>query len=673
MSSASSDVSVRGSWDDWQTAHEPQPESGARLLRLELDPGEHQYLLQRGEELYVDPANPLTGFRAADGEEVSVLLVPDCSKPSIAVWDVEASADGTLSVRGQFLASNEEEPLDEGTLRAVTSAGVRVGVATVDASTGGFTLRATGLPRGKHTVRIEASDAGGVAADPARVAAFVAPAAESWQDGLVYQIMIDRFRGDAGAPLSPPPTPGSRAGGTLSGVQSALEDGTLEALGVTALWLSPVYTNPDAARLGRDGNLYEGYHGYWPLESRGVDARLGGEAALDALIAAAHERGIRVLLDIVPNHVYEENPLYAQKLPDGWFTEQGCVCGSEACPWSENIETCWFTEYLPDLRWRAPGTMPHAAEEARFWLERFDVDGFRVDAVPMMPRATTRRIAHELRTTTDPREATFLLGEVFTGPGAGALGQLGAYLGPATLDSVFDFPLMWALQGAMADGDGGFDEVEAILAAGDLQFRGSGAVLAHMLDNHDTARFFSVANGDASADPWGASPAAQPTSAEAYARQTLGLVALLTLPGLPVLYYGDEVALAGGSDPDSRRVMPEDDALLEPQRAVRDVARTVGQLRRCSEALRRGGRKALHVEPRVWAFSRGDDAADDRALVLVHASTGPSAAQLPGTALPAGSYVDVLSGAEVTIDAGSPVEVPPLTARVLVPSSSPCR
>lgn len=672
VAESASDVRVRGSWDGWQVEHVPElQDGGGRLLRLELPPGEHQYLLQRGEELFVDPANPLTSFREADGVEVSSLFVPDCEKPSVAIWSVEAEADGNVRIEGQFLASSSEEALEEERLVAVTSTGSRLRVAKVDEGTGEFTLVASGLSRGKHTIRVDAADAGGEAAEPARVALFVDPVAPSYADGILYQIMIDRFRGDGGVALEAPAAPGARAGGTLGGVLAELEAGTFDELGVSALWLSPVYVNPVEARLGADGNEYEGYHGYWPLESRRVDERIGGEAALTALVEAAHDRGMQVILDLVPNHVYEDNAIYREKQASGWFTEPGCVCGTASCPWAENIQTCWFTDYLPDFRWQAAGTMPRAAEEARFWLESFDVDGFRVDAVPMMPRAVTRRIAHELRTTTDPRSSTFLLGEVFTGPGEGALAQLGQYLGPATLDSVFDFPLMWALRGAIATGQGSFAEVDAILAAGDEAFAGSGAVMAHMLDNHDVTRFLSEANGDASQSGWGPTPAEQPTSDEPYARLSLGLVALLTLPGLPVFYYGDEVGLAGGGDPDSRRVMPGEEVLLDQQRSVRDVARRLGKLRRCSAALRSGGRRTLVVEPRIWAYSRGE-ADEDGIVVVLHASTGPSAAQVSGDLLPAGGFVDVLTGEAIDLGPGEVLDVAPLSARVLVPAGSPC-
>src|SRR5690606_27486838 len=132
---------------------------------------------------------------------------------------------------------------------------------------------------GKHSVVAKAADEAGVAAAPERASAWMR--GRDLRDEILYQVTTDRFRGDGGAYLAPPPTPGRRAGGTLDGVRAALEEGYFARLGATALWLSPVYLNPDEARDGLDGRLYEGYHGYWPVDARAVDPRLGGEASFE--------------------------------------------------------------------------------------------------------------------------------------------------------------------------------------------------------------------------------------------------------------------------------------------------------------------------------------------------------------------------------------------------------
>src|SRR5262249_5502090 len=133
--------------------------------------------------------------------------------------------------------------------------------------------------------------------------------------------------------------------------------------------------------------------------------------------------------------------------------------------------------YLPNARFQSEGATGAAVDDTLYWTSRFDADGVRIDAVPMMPRGATRRIARALRDSEAPSStlpaspprpspgaprALFTLGEVFTGAGQGGLDQIKYYLGRDGLDSTFDFPLMWALRSALASAGDGFEGVESI-------------------------------------------------------------------------------------------------------------------------------------------------------------------------------------------------------------------
>lgn len=667
----SGELRVQGSWDNWASPGRPLESygDGWYLLELSLPPGEYGYLVVEGGEPRVDPYNPLTTFRG--DEEVSLAMAPDCSAPELRVDAVEVSG-ADVTVRGTFLALPGGPPIEADTLGASLSSGATVTAAAADPETGTFSISVKGLPRGKHTLTLAAKDEDGIAASPARAVAWVDPAAPSWGEGILYQIVLDRFRGHGGAPLDPPASPGSRAGGTLDGVRAELEKGTFEALGVSGLWISPVYVNPVEIRAGRDGRPYEGYHGYWPVEPRGVDARIGGEEALRALMDAAHRRGIRVIFDLVPNHVYESSERYLKMRNKGWFNDgpAACVCGDPGCGWGDHIQTCWFTPYLPDVRWQHPDAMRTAVDDALWWMDSFDADGVRIDAVPMMPRITTRRITEALRAHAEPRGALFSVGEVYTGPGSAGIDTIRYYLGPYTLDGAFDFPLMWAIRDAVGAGRAGFDELETTFVQTGAAFSGSGAVIGRMINNHDTSRFISDATGGGWADPW-LDPPLQPATWEAYDRARMALGLVLTLPGMPVLYYGDEVALAGAGDPDCRRVMPDLEAILPAQREVLDLTRRLGQLRRCSPALRAGERQLLAATEHLYGYLR--DAGDGQPVVaLFSIAEGPEEIALPAGAVPPGAYVDVVSGEPVEIAEGSPVAMEPLSFKVLVPADSPC-
>lgn len=659
--SAGAVLSVIGSWNDWVAAGAPlHPQAdGLQAVTLELPPGEYGYQVVESGAPRLDAFNPQSTFRG--NVEVSLLVAAGCSAPALRI-----DAASAERVSGVFLAAHGGAALDPASLHATDGDGARLRAAAASAADGSFSFSTKGLLPGKHSLLLEAADSDGHAAEPARAVVWVEPAAATWADGVLYHLMIDRYRGDGGAALSAPKTPGSWAGGTLDGVRAEIERGTFAELGVTALWLSPVYRNPEGTFPGSGGHSYEAYHGYWPVDDRAVDPRFGGDAALRAVITAAHARGLRVILDFVPNHVHESNPRYLEHAAEGWFNDgpTHCVCGAPGCAWDH---TCWFAPYLPDVRFQSAGALKASLDDVRFWIEDFDADGLRIDAVPLMPRAATRRMTAALHATAAPKGELFSIGEVFTGPGPGGLDLIRPYLGPDGLDGAFDFPLMWALRDAVATDRAGFEVVEAALANAETSLKGSGAVLGRMLDNHDTSRFLSEADGTGASDPW-SNPPGQPADPTRYARLRMGLALLMTSPGLPVIYYGDEVGLAGAGDPDSRRVMPALESLSADQAAVHATAKRLGALRRCSKALRTGARVPLVATVDSYAHLR--DAGSGEVAIAVLSRAG-KALTLPKGSAPAGAYVDAISGESV--DPAGAIPMKALGIRVLVPASSECR
>ena len=635
------------------------------VATFSVAPGEYGYQIVEDGEGRTDDTHGLTRFRRSDGLEVSYLRVQRCEAPRIDSASVTPNGPSGLRLTLQTSEARTRTAIDP------TAVSVLGHTSTASFNEDGLQVFVEGLEPGKHALEVELVDEDG-ASQIQTVDAWVQPRAETPADQIIYQVLIDRFHGDDGAALDPPPNAGARAGGTLGGITAKLRDGTFDRLPITTLWLSPVYVNPDEARAGTDGQMYEGYHGYWPVDSRGVDARIGGEDAFRELLDEAHARGIRVLLDIVPNHVYETNPRYEEYLAIGGVHQHPteCVCGQPGCPWDQLIQTCWFVPYLPDLDFTAPDVLDLAVEDALWWQETFDLDGFRVDAVPMMPRAVTRRIAAGVRQQVLDPGATFALGEIFTGPGTAGTEVLRYYLGPDALDSAFDFPLMWSLRTAIAHGGPGFDAVEAGLQHTEEATEGAGATLGLMIGNHDVTRFMSEVVGDAGLDPWGEVVPEQPENAGPYERQAIALGLVLTLPGAPVIYYGDEIGLAGARDPDCRRVMPADDALVPGQVALRDLARTLAQARLCFPALRRGERVTLHASSDSWAFMR--DAGDDGpVLVLAHRGAEADTLALGEDVYP-GAWRDLLSGQTVIIDAQTELDLPPWSLQVLVPAAHVC-
>lgn len=640
--------------------------NGYRVASFDPKPGEHAYAIIEDGVWLTDENQPLT--TTFEDHEVSLATVPDCSAPALRVDGVTATASGDVEVRATFLAAGSR-PLDPSTVRAQSADGVSLVVRSSAPSNGTIVLEGKGLSRGKWGFTIDARDDRGVAAESAVATVWVERAAWDPRDAIVYQVVLDRFRNERG-PLATPATPASRAGGNLAGFRQAIESGEIDALGVNTVWLSPLYANPDGEFPGVDGRSYTSYHGYWPIASRSLDARITTEADLDDFMRFAHGRGLRVLFDVVPNHVHQQHP-WTSEHPD-WFP-QDCVCGQGSCDWGTHVKTCWFAPYLPDLDWTNLEAARAQTAEVRWWFDRFDADGLRIDAVPMMPRSGTRRIVKAVRDRYGhPGNEPYILGENFTGPGNYDI--LRYDLGPFGLGGSFDFPFMWTLRSVLATEQGAMSDVEASYRAGEAAWAGARALMGRMIGNHDVARFASVSAGNEGGDTW--TPAPQPLDPVVYAKQRVALATVLTIPGAPVLYYGDEVGLAGKSDPDCRRVLPAESELIDAQIETRDLARNVGRARACSRALRRGTLRTIVADAERFVFARelADDPktgepADFAIVALSRRPALPISVSVPEVP----ELVDVVTGDRVMASAGSiGIDAEPFGIHVFVPRSSAC-
>jgi glycosidase len=670
--SASAHVELVGDWSGWSRPGQvfnATSYPGWLATSVTLAPGEHLYSIVEDGTWLTDPNVPTTGYHA--GQEVTWIDVADCATPGLRVDAVAASPDGSATVEATFLAAQTEDPIAPSSVVVTAHDGTTVAPASVEGvpGSGKVTLSFTGLPPGKHTLAIAARDTKGRAADPAWATVWIEPRPWDPQDMVLYQVIVDRYRGDGGAPLQQPAIPSARAGGTLAGLRAAIENGDFAKLGVNALWVSPLYANPDGWFAGADGKPYSSYHGYWPIDARSIESALGSEADVDALVASAHAHDMRVLFDVVPNHVHQQHPYAEQHLNAGWFNhpDGSCICGDPTCDWTTHITDCWFIGYLPDLDWRNPTVADQVTGDVTWWIDRFDADGIRIDAVPMMVRAATRRIVASLRGKYEhPANTMFLLGENFVGQGDFDL--LKYQLGPDGLNSEFHFPLMWALRGAVADESQPMSAIDDAVQGGIADWAGSGAVMTTLLGNHDVDRFATESAADGAGDNWTAA-VQPPDGSPVYAKQALALGALFALPGAPVVYYGDELAMVGHYDPDSRHVMPAEASLGQSQLATRAALARYAKVRACSSALRRGTYRTLLADAEHLVFAREDGG--DTAVVALFRNASSLTASFPG--IPAGNWVDALSGQAQSLSPElTNVVGAPLSLQLLFPQGSPC-
>ena len=642
---------IAGEWQGFDlasaTAMRGPDGDGIYTASVDLAPGLHAYkvvLDQGGATSWV--LDPGQGRRKYVGDvENSAVLVPDCRDPGLVV---EASAASRPQAgAGGYAATLRyvDGAAGSGPAPAGYTAVYRDGAGDerpltrdelqVDPATGDVTIALAGLADGKHRVTVTASAADGRSSAPQRLIFWVEAEPFDWNGALVYMVMTDRFV-DGAPGNNPGATPGADPrgdwkGGDLEGLRQAIADGTLDELGVRAIWLTPFQTNPEEAFLASDGkHQVTGYHGYWPIRAREVDPRLGGAEALHAMVREAHAHGIRILQDYVVNHVHEQHEYFVAH-PE-WF-RTGCVCGTDNCDWTGHALDCLFSPYLPDINHSVPDANAAFVDDAVYWLDEFDLDGLRVDAVKHVEEVATRNLAAAVRETFEPAGTQyFLMGETAMGwsdcedpCNDENYGTISRYIGPFGLDGQFDFVLYHGVSyRTFAYHEKGMLHADYWTQHG-LERWPEGAIMTPYIGSHDTPRFVSLADyrgQDAQHDrgvpgnQWD-NTAQAPVDNEAQQRLRVAMAWLLGLPGAPLLYYGDEYGQWGGADPNNRAMWRAPDELGADEQATLALVRKLGAARKELVALRRGAYVPLWADEDTLVFGR-KTAAGDAAIVAVN-------------------------------------------------------
>lgn len=682
-------VAIAGEWNGFSATALPMqgPDSAGNFhTDFSLPPGIHGYkLVLDGSEWILDPGQ---GYRKyVDQTENSGLRVPDCTRPRLTVLSTnkgQSSFEATVEVH-RALSGAQVSSADV-SVRHRSPSGEQSAPSTLNGDT--IHLDLTGLAQGKHTLVLHVRDAAGAQSEDLLLPFWIEAEEFSWQGAVIYMAVTDRFE-DGDSSNDPGPTPGvtdSRAdwnGGDFAGLRQRIADGTLDALGVRALWLTPFQTNPAGAHGAADGvHQVTGYHGYWPVEPRSVEPRLGGEAALKALVKEAHAHGIRVLMDFVLNHVHEDHPYVAQH-PD-WF-RTGCVCGTSGCDWTAKRLECLFTDYLPDVNWTVTEASEQFVSDALWWLEEFDLDGLRVDAVKHVEDAAIRNLATSVRETFQGAgDRYFLMGETAMGWSDCSVDcnreqydTISNYVGPHGLDGQFDFVLYHAVPyRVFAYQDKGLLHADYWTQQSQLQYP-QGSIMTPFIGSHDSSRFVSIStyrgqqgfDRSVAYNQWSNLPSAPP-DAEPYARHRVALAWLLTLPGAPLLYYGDEYGQFGGADPDNRAMWRAPGALSSAEQATLTLTRKVGQARKELVALRLGDYRSLYASESLLVYARKH--LDQVAIVALSLDPNATTTEI-GLPVSLGSsdgvtLVDRIGGNVTSVNGGKlSIALPGFGAAVLAP------
>ncbi len=393
-------------------------------------------------------------------------------------------------------------------------------------------------------------------------------------------------------------------GGDISGVTQKIKDGYFESLGVSTIWLSPIVQNPE----GKYGlypspkTEFSAYHGYWPISFNKIDYRFGTPEDLHELVKTAHANNMNVLLDFVANHVHEEHPIIKEH-PE-WATNLYLPDGSlNTERWDDHRLTTWFDTFLPTLDLTNPEITHILTDSAVFWINEYDLDGFRHDATKHIPeyfwRTLTKKIKEQVIVARNKQ--VFQIGETY-----GSRELTASYINSGELDAQFDFNLYDAAFQAFANPTTSFTSLSTALNESE-KYYGSHHLMGNISGNQDKPRFMAMADGsirfDEDSKHAGWNREIKVVDTTAYQKLSAFMAFNLTIPGIPVIYYGDEIGMTGGNDPDNRRMMRFKNHNLNEEKTLNTIKK-LSKFRRSNLALIYGDLNLIDVTDSTMVYSR---------------------------------------------------------------------
>ncbi len=378
---------------------------------------------------------------------------------------------------------------------------------------------------------------------------------------IIYNPMIDRF--NDGNPKNNKPLNRSDVnskvdfwGGDIVGITQKIEDGYFKKLNINTLWVSPVVKNPEGpwGEWKNPNTKFSGYHGYWPISSTETDSRFCTKLELETFIKTAEKNGINVLLDYVAHHIHQDHPLFKNH-PD-WYTPLYLPDGSKNTErWDDHRLTTWFDDFMPTFNFFKPEVVEAMTDSAVWWMQNYPIYGFRHDATKHIPDVFWKSLTKKIKTRVliPQKRTSYQIGETYGSPEL-----IGSYIGSDLLDAQFDFNLYDAAVATFKQPNGNCKNLADIINDSKKNY-GSHHTMGNITGNQDRPRFISLADGSLKDGEnfkqvgWDRKIEIQ--DVQAYQRLQNLLALMVAVPGVPVVYYGDEIGMPGANDPDCRRMM----------------------------------------------------------------------------------------------------------------------
>ncbi|HZG70067.1 MAG TPA: alpha-amylase family glycosyl hydrolase, partial [Chondromyces sp.] len=371
-----------------------------------------------------------------------------------------------------------------------------------------------------------------------------------WQDETIYFLMVDRFEnGDRSNDKQVNmENPTAYQGGDFAGISARLDE--LKDMGFTTIALTPIFQNSP-----------NGYHGYWITDYYKVEEQLGTMKQFKDLVKEAHERGIRVMIDFPVTHVGTEHPWMKDSDKNEWFVNKQ----------DSNTEE-WLGE-MPALNLANEETKNYLIQAAKWWIKKTGIDGYYLSNATKAPLSFWEDFSKEIKTQ---KKDVFLLGE------ADNVQQMTAYE-QAGLDGLTNPLMMEPLRKQFVNTDRPSSESINVLKEIEKNVQ-EPRQLVNYFDHYKTERFTEDLKEE---------------NVFPGTRWKVGLTYLYTIPGIPLVYYGSEIAMTGKKGVDSHRFMS-----FRADKELIDYITQIGALRQQLPALTRGSFEVLYEKDGMAVFKR---------------------------------------------------------------------
>lgn len=625
-------INLFGQFNSWNRQNLPMTDidgDGTYEIEIPLDPGRYEYKFYVDGKELIDPENPIKVPNGlGDFNSVRIIEEPESEKIFLHILGYEIKGEN-LFLKFYFEQNDKSFKLTRENIIALFD-NQKLSDKDLTIIGNEITLKLNSNLAGHHFVRLavnKTSKVTNIQTVQLIDGKFAgANNIKTHHDKIIYSLMIDRFSNGDKSNDNPIQhdslfTPANYQGGDFQGIINKINEGYFNKLGINTIWMSPIVDNTNNAyrEYPAPHRWYTGYHGYWPVSTTKVEEHFGDMNSARELMSTAHKNGIKILLDFVSNHVHEENPLW--KDHRDWFGIIELPNGRRNLRlWDEYRLTTWFEPYMPSFDYVGSyDALEFMTDNAVWWLNVTGADGFRHDAVKHVPNEFWRMLTQKIKRNIEipKKRKVYQIGETF-----GGIDLIASYVNNGQLNAQFNFNLYDVAIPTFLNQDASFKLLDYQMKKC-FQVFGYNNLMGNLMDSHDKIRYMAYADGDleindSRADEIGWTNPPKVDNPESYEKLKLYMAYLLSIPGIPIIYYGDEIGMTGASDPDNRRMMRFDSELNPYEKQTLEDVSKIIHIRQNHSALRYGDFLTLKADENFYSFIRSD--MNERVLVVLNKS-----------------------------------------------------